>query len=413
MRAVPLLAALGALVVFWRLSSRMLGAPGTILAVAMFAISEPLIYYASETKQYSVDVLVAVTLWWTFTAIKARLDDDRPAAWALVAILGAAAIWISHPAIFVLGGVSIPAVWHSLRRNARRSLVLRTAACAIWGVSFLALYVLFLRVASVKVYAAYWRGAEAPLLPRGVDDLTRYIDFVTMLGALPLSRRVFQLVLLGALVGVVALWRRRQRQLAWFAGAFALVWVASALAKYPVTERLWLFLAPAVIVLVAAGAEDIWDRTRQTLPVLGPIFACLLLAHPALTAAHAALRPRGREEIRPLLEHARAHYREGDVLYLYRMAEPAALYYARRGLSFPGAIMLGLKPASRYQGEADVEKLRGRPRVWVLFSHMIKGFDGLDEEKLFLHALDRAGVRQDAIRQTGAALYLYDVSRAP
>jgi hypothetical protein len=97
------------------------------------------------------------------------------------------------------------------------------------------------------------------------------------------------------------------------------------------------------------------------------------------------------------------------MLYVYRVTNLAAQYYATRGLRFPGEVFIGLRGGVD-QAERDVEALRGRQRVWVLFSHVMKP-SGLDEERFFLQLLDRAGARLDVRRATGAALYLYDVSR--
>jgi len=409
LRALPLLAAICALVVFWWLASRVLPTPGTILGIAMFSISEPLIRYAAEVKQYSVDVAIAAILWATFTKVKRRLDNDDLGAWTLVTLLGAATVWVSHPAIFILGGISIHWLWVRLRRHAWKALLVPATSSLIWAGSFLALFVISLRFVSPQLQAA-WRGAEAPLVPLAAHDLHRFVSVVWTLSFLPLGQHVLQLVTLGAAVGVVALWRRGHAQLWWFAGTLALVWLASSLGKYPVVSRLWLFFAPAMILLVAAGVDEVWRHTRRTFPMLAPIVMCLILAYPAFTAANAALRPRGYEEVRPLLQKIRTDYRDGDRLYVYSPASNTALYYAKRGIIVPGNIVIGMDSADRYQGEADLQMLRGGGRVWVLFSHVGERTDGLDDEKLFVHLLDQVGVRLDVTRQTGASLYLYDLS---
>ena len=109
-----------------------------------------------------------------------------------------------------------------------------------------------------------------------------------------------------------------------------------------------------MILLVASGVDEVWRRTRRTFPVQPPIVACLILAYPTFTAANAALRPRGPEEIRPLLQKIREDYRDGDHLCLYSRASRAALYYAKRGIVVPGTIVVGMESADRYQGEADL-----------------------------------------------------------
>lgn len=412
LRALPFVASIGALFVFWRWASTLLPPAGTMMAVAIFAISEPLLHYAVEVKQYGLDVAIAVVLWSTFTTLKPRLDADHLGAWALVALLGATAIWCSHPAVFVIGGVALHWLWQALRVAAWKSLVVRVCVSITWAASFGILYMISLRVVSAS-FRAVWRGAEAPLVPLSSGHVSKYVDLVSTLCILPLGARAVQLAMLSAIVGVIALWRRGYRQGGWFAGTLALVWIASSLGKYPVAMRLWLFLAPVMILVVALGVDEVWRRTRPTFPVLAPILACALLAYPALGAAQVALRPREKEEIRPLLQHMRDRYRDGDVFYVYRPTQWAARYYAARGLGFPGEVIIGTGgQGGRDHGERDVEELHGRGRVWVLFAHVLKA-GGLDDEKLFLYLLDRVGVQRDARRETGASLYLYDLSRAP
>jgi hypothetical protein len=271
------------------------------------------------------------------------------------------------------------------------------------------LYLVSLRAVSAQ-FARVWRGAGAPLLPVDSGQASKYINVIYTLCSLPLGGGAGRLVMLSAVIGVIALWRRGYGQSAWFAGTLVLVWLASGLGKYPVAMRLWLFMAPVMILVVALGVEEVWSRTRPTFPALAPILACALLAYPALGTARVALRPPGHEEIRPLLQHMRERYQEGDILYLYRNAQWATRYYAASGLNFPGEVVLNR--GGRYDSEREVEELRGRRRVWFLFSHVVRS-EGLDDEKLLLYLLDRVGIRLEARRETGASLYLYDLSRTP
>jgi hypothetical protein len=174
--------------------------------------------------------------------------------------------------------------------------------------------------------------------------------------------------------------------------------------------RLWLFLSPAIILLVAAGAAEVWRRTRPTFPILAPAFTALLLAQPALVAGEHTLRPRERAEVRPLLRHVSQRQQPGDTLYLYASAEPAARYYAGRGLVFAGEVIVGAEGHGNWRAyERDLDKVRGRSRVWFLFAH-VRTRNGINEESYLLQELDRLGVRLDAQRRTGASVYLYDLA---
>jgi hypothetical protein len=408
LRAVPVLAAVASVLAFWRLASLMLPPPATMLALGMFAISDPLLRYAAEFKQYGFDVGVALILWWVFAARQADLDEDRPGAWVLVAALGATAIWLSHPAIFVVAGFGLHAMGQAVRAGTWRSAVVRGITGLVWVGSFAVVYLVSLQHVN-PVMHTMWRGSAAAIVPVSTQDFGQYVRLSWTLGVLPLGPRVIQLATLCAILGGIALWRRRSVHGAWFAGTLAMALVASSLGKFPIAPRLWLFLTPVIVLLVAAGVDEVWQRTRLHYRPLAPVLVCLLLALPTVGAARDAVRPPGREEIRPLLAHIRSRYQEGDALYVYHAAQYATRYYATRGLDFPGEVVIG---EGRYQGDDEVARLRGRGRVWVLFSHVRKP-DGMNEEKLLVHFLDRAGFRLETRRETGAALYLYDLSRGP
>ena len=59
----------------------------------------------------------------------------------------------------------------------------------------------------------------------------------------------------------------------------------------------------------------------------------------------------------------------------------------------------------------DLNKLRGKKRVWVLFTeNIVQG--GIKDEKFFLYHLDSIGKRIASFGRSGlAVVYLYDLSK--
>jgi hypothetical protein len=55
--------------------------------------------------------------------------------------------------------------------------------------------------------------------------------------------------------------------------------------------------------------------------------------------------------------------------------------------------------------EEDIDQLRGKRRVWLLFSHLH------DQEKFLLYLLDSRGTRLDDFKSAGAEVYLYDLDQ--
>ena len=408
LRAFPLVVGIAALFVFWRLAAALLRPLGATMAVAALALSERLIYYATEVKQYGVDAGVTVVLWALFLALEPRLRRNDAVAWAAAAATGALAIWLSHPAVFVLGAIGFRWLWHTVQPFTWRSVLVRAPVGLAWAGSFALSYVVALRPirGGTKMYEV-WREAAVPIAPVSTEDVRWYVHFVWMHGAVSFGPEMAKVVALACLVGLGVLWWRHRDQFWWASGAGALAVLASALGQYPLTTRLWLFLAPITILLVAAAIDELWLRSRGRLPLLAPAVAVAMLAFPAVAAARLAAEPPQREEIRPLLQYIRAHYRDGDRLYLYASTARPALYYAARGLGFPGEVIVAVsRSGDRSAFERDAEQLRGKGRTWVLFSH-VRGRGDVNDETLILEALDRIGVRLQERREAGASAYLY------
>ena len=75
------------------------------LAIALIALNPSLIYYSSEVKQYSSDALVTLLLLWMFVSLS-QSDFSAKKIFAF-GFMGAAAVWFSHPAAFLLASAAI------------------------------------------------------------------------------------------------------------------------------------------------------------------------------------------------------------------------------------------------------------------------------------------------------------------
>jgi hypothetical protein len=190
---------------------------------------------------------------------------------------------------------------------------------------------------------------------------------------------------------------------------------ASLLHKYPFGHRLILFFVPAMMIFIGDGVDRIIALAKPTGWVVGVSLCALLMLVPVQTAFFKFLTPGGleREEVRPVMTYLSQNYQKGDKLYLYHSSKPAFNYYGKR---------VGLEKI-QYQGGVssknnwdnyidDLRGLRGNDRVWLLFSHVHKN-SGVDEEKLFVHLLDRMGKQIDSFKRTGASVYLYDLQSHP
>ncbi len=420
LRLVPFLAGCAALLLFALLLRQMTGNTGSFMSLALFAAGAPLVYYASEVKQYSSDVFVAVLLLWLAGEIiihEEHKDSKTPGKTKtiLLAIAGALALWCSHPALFVLAGIGTTLLLHyALLRDVPR-LKQMLAVILAWGVSFTILYFVSLRGLAANQYLlGYWAEAFMPMPPWTHLDwfpntLKGVLDDPTGLGTF------WILPALLMLVGLVALLRRNWRFGALFGLTLGATLAAAALGKYPFAGRIILFAVPIFLALIGAGVEEIvgWFRRSRWLgSAIALALAAFLLYHPLTSAAQNFAQPKYYEHIRPGMAYLQANRKPGDVLYIYSWAVPAFRYYA----PFYGFAESDFIAGNKHENDpqallTEIDRLQGSKRVWVLFSHVYEKGD-FNEKDFILARLDEIGERKREFREPGTSvvLVLYDLT---
>jgi len=188
---------------------------------------------------------------------------------------------------------------------------------------------------------------------------------------------------------------------------FALL--ASGFDRYPFSGRLLLFVGPAVLIVIADGLNEIRDKTRHA-PIIWITVVALLFFPRVIDATYYLKEPRTKEEIRPAISYLKDHRQDKDVIYLYCMAYYSFKYYQNKYGFTDNDYIVGIWSRDNWRKYiADLDKLRGHPRVWLVFSHVYRG-NGVDQERLYLYHLDSIGKKLDSFNTVGAAVYLYDLT---
>ena len=335
-RAVPLLASLATLALMYPVACRLAGPGPAVLATAVFAVAPPLVYFANETKPYATDALVTLGL--LALALRCRSGADAR-AWRHIGAAGAAAVWLSAPAILVLAGLGLALVLHRPSRTGGGARIV--AAGGLWLASFAAAYALVYRDATANPYLnAYW--APSLLALASPDVVRRIWSGVewTLWGtftarprpvtASPLERALFlpvTLLLLAFLAAGLARIRRGGGALGLAAAPLVPVAIAVAAGIYPLAPRLFVFAAPLLILLVTAGAGLLADRMSPARrPVAYAALSLVLVAAPLRFALEDLVRWSRPEHARPLIER---YLRDGhgEPVYVHPGALPAWAFY--------------------------------------------------------------------------------------
>ncbi len=345
------------------------------LAVLLFALSPTVVNYAAEVKQYSSDAAVAAGLLALAAPLLATLTRGRLVA---LGVGGAAAVWVSHPAVFVLAGVGVVLFVRAVRDKEHRLTVPLVGLA--WLVSFAGVYWVNVRHGTGNEYLAdYWAGYFLSLDPSAVPWLSeQWVDFFRAVGGY--GGTIFPLAGLAAvlaLVGAACLWADGRRATAGvLLGGFAFTLLASALHKYPFVGRLLLFLVPPAVLLIAHGTAAVsgavWKRSRAAAVLL---VAAVVYA-PAVEVARQTRHPFRDEDVPAAVAFVRERWQPGDRIYVYNGgtdvgAGPAFEWYTRPERFPPGAVVLGGGHRGDPRGyQAEVGAMAATPgRVWVLFSH--------------------------------------------
>jgi hypothetical protein len=423
LRIVPLLAGLASLWLVYAVARRWLTAAESLLALALFALAQPLVYYASEVKQYSTDVLVALVLLWA--AGRATESRSSPAPWILVPA-GMVGVWLSHPAIFVAAGAGLTLALSAWRRGKRRRAALFAGVAAAWAASFLAQYVLVLRRSDPKGFLVqFWAEGFPPLPPRSPADLLWPVETFFGFFTDPAGLRFAGLAATALILGCWRWWRSDRNALALLLSPFVFTLLAclvrrypfptsGSIDSYPLAGRPVLFLVPAALILVASGLG--WlaraeDRERRA---VGSVMAGFLLLSLAVDAVRRPAYAIRLHELRPLVEMMARQAQPGDAVVLNTRAVTVFRYYVRR-LQARGVAslpVLELPGTNRWDAyEAQLGALPGGARVWVLYAHH-PSWRSQQDEAFVLHVLDRRGQVRRRARAAGASLHLYGIGEA-
>ncbi len=413
LRLTSVVAGCLALLFFYLLLMRFLSPAGLLPALALFALSERLVYYTSELKQYIFDVFGILALLLVFVYLSpSRERDDSPQnrAWIPLLAAGIVLVWFSHPSVFVLAGIGPTLLWQN--RHNRRKLIQVGWVILGWLVSFGGVFLASLNNLSANDFLmSYWQEYFMPMPPWSNPGwLASVLTSTLTYFGLELPSWLALILLAG---GLFALWRLDSSLASVFALTLLAAFGASALGKYPFGGRMLLFVAPISIGLFGAACEGLYralKRLRWGAGLAVCVLALVLLAGPASKALENFSEPRMQENMHPAMRVLRAQHRPGDLIYVYYAAMPAFRYYVPFYGFGEEQFRAGEISYYRFLAPtlADIDTLRGNPRVWVLFSHVYEE-DGVNEREAVLTYIDEQKMGKCRIesREPGTSVLLY------
>ena len=358
LRLFPLVCGIVSLFLFYRMAKDYIDPKAVALALGLFGISNRLIHYSSEVKQYSTDVAVALLLYVVTIHVQSRKLSISSIT--LFGLVGAIALWLSHPAVFVLTGIGATVALLSLFRREWARIGRLAIACSIWISSFAILYFISLRgLSQNRVLLNFWNEHFMPFPPSSPSDIVWFLkaflgfikytlgfalgdligipvfeEGVLLPGLEHLSGTHFAGVIFIAsiafisaiiaissfLIGCVSMLARNKRKALLLLSPAFFALLSSGLRKYPFGSRFLLFMLPAALIMISAGISFVREKTKDKSAIITGILVVLLFSYPLILTGYHLVRPRTVEEIKPVLNYIEEHRRKGDTLiYILRL----------------------------------------------------------------------------------------------
>lgn len=411
LRLFPFMAGIAAMFLMYHVTKGYVGSRELPIALGLFAVSDSLIYYASEAKQYSSDVMISLLLLLlacSCVGVSATLKH-----FIILGFVGALSLLIAHPALFVLIGIGFSLTLDVFfRKNRRRYLWLGTIFF-FWLTSFAILYFISLRfLATNETLLNYWSSAFMPMPPwRNIGWFHRTF-FEMFSSPVGLTNTLISTILF--FLGGLSLFSRNWQLALILLIPFLTTLIASGFGMYPFSGRLLLFVVPMVILLITEGIGRSYLTLRKynfSIAIAVWITLALLLIYkPTETALQNLNNPQMKEHIKPVMAYLRENRVAKEPIYVYYGAWAAFQFYAPSYGFEPGDYNIGV--SSRQKPEKyiqDIAKLDGQGHVWYIFSHNCS-WCIVDEKKYFLKHLDKLGVKMDEFESSDSSVYLYDMS---
>jgi hypothetical protein len=385
----------------------------------MFVFNSWNIFFSSELKQYSSDVMVALLL--VYLSLRCLRDEPQVRDFIWLGLAGVITIWISHISVFILAGAGLTLLYEKYARKKKIPFLWLLLMGGAWLASFGVDYLVILRyTAANKYFQTLWQNAFLPLppwsdIPRLVTIYYKFV-LITLNGT---DTGMDHMVPILGFIGCLSLFFRQPGKALVLTLPFLMTLIASALQKYPLSHRFMLFLVPLTLLLMAEGLGRVYSLLakwqKHIALVVCVIPAVLMLSLPFRNSIGVFKSPSTISEIKPVLKYIEENKEEGDTIYLHYRSVSAFTYYAPFYHLDSENVIAGVdrqdpkKAIDRFL--VNVKDLHGRERVWFIFSEVIECGDCEGNPlQFFTDYLDENGTMMDSIVSFNSSAYLYDLN---
>lgn len=426
LRAVPLIGGLLGLLAFYPVARTFLPPTAALFALALFAGSEPLVFYSAELKPYAWDATATIVILGILIPLA-----TRPLTWTYALVAGAAGMclpFMSFASTFTMA--SMGGVLAACLISQRRWVEIPKAAAmgALWGLGILALYLIQVRHYPKDISSWIWSwGNEFGCFPLfGHYSRIWFQDHLNQLISHSVGLSVSTLAILAVVMGVLYLARLRPFILSLFLMPILTGIVMSHMKQYPFSGRMLLYTYPIIILLIAYAINRLWESSESESRRWAIGAMALLLAPMIFAGINNARNPRERSSvaytnydqahIKYAMQFIQKNWQPGDLLYLQSDSGKWVQHYAEKYGFDPQTAIAGIPShlwCTNWEacGEHLEKTVKGKPRVWLLITHQTGiAINEVFMYRYYLNKIGRCLMAYDPGYNTSGHAYLYDLT---
>ncbi|MCI2048485.1 MAG: hypothetical protein LKJ76_02055 [Lachnospiraceae bacterium] len=333
----------------------------------------------------------------------------------------------ANPSCFVIGGILLFEMLRAAMTADRKRAVRCLAAGAGVAACFAAYYILWLKGGNTSFMQNYWNDMAVRIFPVSRDtwkqDVTLFQSGMEMLA----EDRWLPVFCMLTVTGAIVSFFQKNRLGPAIALSLLLACTASALHMFPVTERLWVFSYPLLVLMSFYAAEELPALLQKGLKEIPQkektreMTAAVICAATAVIMAFMVFANSGivyysdtenvywdGEETASLIRYVQQHVTGGEKVYVYYHSVFAFDFYEgsttnRIGsVSEDNVIRSTGSLSNKESRKRDVKSVREVGKCWIITSHVING-----RLNNFAKALKKTGTLDVAYVSHGTYLYYY------
>jgi len=374
LKIVPLLFGVGSLLLFLIISKKLLPKIHTAFALSFFILSERMLNYFTEFKQYSAEIFFALLLFLFYLNLSSQNINDNNTVlyktkFIVFIVLGIISIGFSFTAPVVLVSILILLLKDlffkkDIKANIKNKADIKKYKIKKYKIVSVINYIFisFFWILSIFIFYFYnrqnnsqvsymnnyWNFAFFPIIPRNTSQLfwlpNSIIDFFNYFYKIDggliskdliLIKIIFGFILLLLFIIGIIKYFNKPNNLAIF--TFSLIFISlslSALKIYPFYQRTILYLASFIILNMANGLGFIIDFLNNKKKYLKnfnlfliSIILVFLFAIPFIIRVYYFIEPKYRSEIKPFINYCINNKKENDAILVQEIYLNQFVFY--------------------------------------------------------------------------------------